>query len=234
MKFKHKTNEKKSSFVPLEDSGNPYLDNQRGYLDRLNEERANTATWKHIAWLSNLITIIAVCGSIYLGSLPDIKPFIFKEDGSGGLTALGLADKPFKANNVMVAAEVRDFVIAMEQVPSSKDLRAENVKKVLNMTTDIAFTNKFAPMLKDKYKTVGTGEVIVRITNVLPIQKNSWSIDWVETQNGQKTATFKGTLTLDTLKPDYKQTTEQMFYNPLRLVVTDFTFNENVTVGDKQ
>lgn len=232
MPFKHKIDEKdKQISEPLDTTNDPYLDNQRGYLDRLNEERANTATWKHIAWFSNVITLIAVCGSIYLGQLPDIKPFLFKEDGSGGITALGLADQPFRASSTMVASQVRSFVIAMEQVPSSKDLRAESVKKVLNMTTDTAFTNKFAPMLKDKYKTVGTGEVIVQITNVLPIQKNSWSIDWIEKQNGQKTATFKGTLTLDTLKPDYKQTTEQMFYNPLRLVITDFTFNENV--GDK-
>ncbi len=225
-KFKHM---KKEPTIPqLESSENPYLDNQRGYLDRLNEERANTATWKHIAWISNIITALAVAGSIYLATLPDIKPFIFKEDGSGGITALGIASQELKPTQPMIAASVRGFVIALEQVPASKELRAQNVSRVLNMTTDIGFTNLFAPMLKEKYKAVGTGEVIVQVTNVLPIQKNSWQIDWTETQKGVAPRSFKGSLTLDRLKPDYKQTTEQIFYNPLRLIVTDFTFNENI------
>ncbi len=214
-------------YVSLEPSENPYLDNQRGYLDRLNEERANTATWKHIAWFSSSITLVAVCGAIYLGSLPDIVPFLFKEDGSGGITALGLANQEMQVNQPMIASQVRSFVIALEQVPASKDLKAENVAKVMNMTTENSFATNFAPMLRDRYKTVGAGEVLVQIKNVLPIQKNSWTVDWVETQGGQKIGTFKGTLTIEKLKPDYKQTTEQMLYNPLRLIVTDFTANQN-------
>lgn len=214
-------------YVSLEPSENPYLDNQSGYSDRLNEERANTATWKHIAWFSNAITLVAVCGAIYLGSLPDIVPFMFKEDGSGGITALGLANQEMQVNQPMIASQVRNFVISLEQVPASKDLRAENVAKVMNMTTENSFATNFAPMLRERYKTVGNGEVLVQIKNVLPIQKNSWTVDWVETQGGQKIGTFKGTLTIEKLKPDYKQTTEQMLYNPLRLIVTDFTANQN-------
>lgn len=232
MKDKFKHIDKEKTIPRLENSDNPYLDNQRGYMERLNEERANTATWKHIAWLCCIITIISVCGSIYLATLPDIKPFIFKEDGSGGITALGIAGKELKPTQPMIAASVRSFVVALEQVPASKELRAQNVAKVLNMSTDIGFTNLYAPMLKEKYKTVGTGEVIVNIENILPIQHNSWQIDWTETQKGTAPKSFKGSLTLDTLKPDYKQTTEQILYNPLRLIVTDFTYNENI--GEKK
>ncbi len=215
----------------VKSGGNPYLDNQSGYLERLNSERANTATWKHIAWFSMSITFVAVCGSIYLGQLPDIVPFIFKEDGSGGVTALGLANQEMEVNKKMIAAQVQNFVIAMEQVPSSKDLRAQNVKVVSNMTTSNNFVNNFAPMLRDKYKDVGDGEVVVSINNILPIQKNSWIIDWSETRNGAPNGTFRGNLTLDTLPLDYKQSTEQMLYNPLHLVVTDFTFNKNTGVS---
>lgn len=67
---------------------NPYFNNRKGFTDRLDAERANTASWKFIAWFSNLITLIAVIGCIYAANLPNIVPFIFKEDGSGGLTAM--------------------------------------------------------------------------------------------------------------------------------------------------
>lgn len=228
--FKKRNNTK--TYAPLESSNNPYLDNQRGYLERLNEERANTTTWKHIAWFSSLITILAVSGTIYIGSLPSIVPFVFKEDGSGGITALGLANQELQINRQMIAAQVRNFVMALEQVPSSKDLRAENVAKVMNMTTEKSFLTTFAPILRERYKEVGTGEVLIQIKNVLPIQKNSWAVDWVEIKNGHQTNTFKGTLTIEYLKPDYKQNTDQMLYNPLRLIVTDFIANQNI--GDNQ
>jgi type IV secretory pathway TrbF-like protein len=224
MKTKH-VNERIPELKP---SDNPYLDNQQGYMDRLDAERANTATWKHIAWFSIFITFVAVCGSIYLGSLPDIVPFIFKQDGSGGITALGIANQPMKVNNAMVAGEVRKFVIALNQVPKSTELRAEQVNTVSNMATEASFSQTFAPMLKQKYKDVGTREVLVQITNILPIQKNSWTVDWIETLDGQANGTFRGNISLEKLPDDYKQTTDQMIYNPLRLVVTDFTFNKNV------
>lgn len=220
--------EMQTPFAALEPSDNPYLDNQRGYLDRINAERANTATWKHIAWFSNVITIIAVCGSIYLGSLPDIVPFIFKQDGTGGITALGIANQPMKVNQQMIASQIQNFVIALEQVPSSTELRAQQVRRVVNMTTQNSFANTFAPMITKKYKEVGTGEVLVQITNIIPIQKNSWTVDWIETQNGHQIGTFRGSLTAEHLSEDYKQTTDQMLYNPLKLIVTDFNFNQNV------
>lgn len=219
-------------FIDLEPSDNPYLDNQRGYLERLNAERANTATWKHITWFSCLITVIAVSGSIYLGQLPDIVPFIFKEDGTGGVTALGLANQEMQVNQQMIASQVRDFVVDLEQVPASKELRAQNVKKIVNMTTQNAFANTFAPMIKQKYQEVGIGEVLVQIKNIIPIQNNSWTIDWIELQNGNQTGSFRGSMTVERLKPDYKQSTEQMLYNPLRLIVTDFNFNQNVGVDN--
>lgn len=219
-------------FVGLEPADNPYLDNQHGYLERLNAERANTATWKHITWFSCLISVIAVSGSIYLGSLPDIVPFLFKEDGTGGITALGLANQEMQVNQQMIASQVRDFVVDLEQVPASTELRAQNVKKIVNMTTQNAFANTFAPMIKQKYQDVGTGEVLVQIKNIIPIQNNSWTIDWIELENGKQTGSFRGSMTIERLKPDYKQSTEQMLYNPLKLIVTDFNFNQNVGVDN--
>ncbi len=209
-------------------SDNPYLDNQRGYLERLNAERATTATWKHITWFCCFIAFTAVCGLIYVGSQVDIRALVFMKDGSGGLTAVGIAGQPLKVTDAERSAQARRFVIAMEQVPSSQALRQDNVNQVVNLSSEQAFTEKFMPMLKQKYKTVGNGEVLVTVDNVVYMDNNSWIIDWSETLNGKQNGTFRGKLSMEALPKEYKQTTEQMLYNPIRMIVTDFTFNENV------
>lgn len=220
---------KKDSYT--QEPEHPYLNNQKGYLDRLDAERANTATWKHIAWFSNLITLGAVAGAIYLGSLPDIVPFIFKQDASGGIVALGIANQQMKVNNVMIASQVKDFVIALEQVPLSSDIKSEYVQRISNMSTSKTFAEVLAPILKQRYKEAGVNEVVINVNSVLPIQKNSWQVDWSEMTNKQPSGSYKAILTIDQLPMDYKQSSEQMLYNPLRIVVTDININKTAEIA---
>jgi type IV secretory pathway TrbF-like protein len=205
---------------------NPYFTNQKGFQDRLDSERANTATWKHIAWFSSLITLVCVCGVIYLGQLPNVVPFIFKQDGSGGLTALGISNQEMKVNNQMIANQLSIFMISLRQVPVSNDIRSQHVQRVSLMSTPTAFNNILAPMLKQTYVEAGNKEIIVTIKNIFPIQNKSWEVDWSETENGLPRGTYKATLTIER-SSDFKSS-EAMVFNPLGLVVTDININKQL------
>ncbi|MCX8515283.1 MAG: VirB8/TrbF family protein [Burkholderiales bacterium] len=204
---------------------NPYFNNRKGFTDRLDAERANTASWKFIAWFSNLITIIAVIGCIYAANLPDIVPFIFKEDGSGGLTAMGIASQEMHVNKQMVANQIGLFLIALREVPASVEIKKRYVTRVQMMSTQQLFHNVLAKMLKESYLRVGNGEVFITLKSIIPITKNTWELDWTEAgANGNSLGEYKATLTIE-LSKEFKNSSA-LIYNPIGLVVTDININK--------
>lgn len=208
------------------ENSNPYFTNQKGFQERLDSERANTATWKHIAWFSNFITMLAVCGVIYMGQLPDVVPFIFKEDASGGLTGLGLATHRMEVDNKMIENQLELFIEALRQVPVSTDIRSQYVQRVSLMSTPTTFNTILTPMLKQGYKDAGSKEVIVKVTTIFPLHDKSWEIDWSETEDGQPTGSYKATLTVE--RSSEFKSSEAMVFNPLGLVVSDININRQL------
>lgn len=204
---------------------NPYFNNRKGFADRLDAERANTASWKFIAWFSNLITVIAVIGCIYAANLPDIVPFIFKEDGSGGLTALGIANQEMHVNNQIIANQINLFLIGLREVPTSIEIKKRYVTRVQMMSTQALFHDVLANMLKESYIKAGNSEVIVTLKSIIPIAKNTWELDWTETgTNGSNLGEYKATLSIE-LSKEFKNSST-LIYNPIGLVVTDININK--------
>ena len=204
---------------------NPYFNNRKGFTDRLDAERANTASWKFIAWFSNLITLIAVIGCIYAANLPDIVPFIFKEDGSGGLTAMGIASQEMHVNKQMVANQIGAFLIGLREVPTSVEIKKRYVTRVQMMSTQQLFHNVLAKMLKESYLKAGTGEVTITLKSIIPIAKNTWELDWTEAgTNGNSLGEYKATLSIE-LSKEFKNSSA-LIYNPIGLVVTDININK--------
>lgn len=209
----------------IHDLDNPYFTNRKGFTDRLDAERANTASWKFITLVSNVITIIAVFGCIYAANLPNVVPFIFKEDGSGGLTAMGIANEEMHVDKQMVANQIGSFLIGLREVPTSIEIKKRYVTRVQMMSTQILFHNVLAKMLKDSYIKAGNGEVIITLKSIIPLSKNTWELSWVETgANDTNLGEYKATISVE-LSKDFKNSSA-LIYNPLGLVVTDININK--------
>ena len=206
---------------------NPYFSNRKGFADRLDAERANMASWKFITFFSNFITLIAVIGCIYAANLPSIVPFIFKEDGSGGLTAMGIADQEMHVNKQIIANQIGAFLIGLREVPISVDIKKRYVTRVQMMSTQALFHNILAKMLKESYTKAGTSEVLVTLKSIIPLSKNTWEIDWVEIgTNGNSLGEYKAILAIE-LSKEFKNSSALM-YNPIGLVVTDININKGI------
>lgn len=235
-----KTN--KVEVIHNQDIDNPYFSNQKGFADKLDAERANTASWKFITLVSNVITVIAVIGCIYAANLPNVVPFIFKEDGSGGLTAMGVADEEMHVNKQMVANQIAAFIIGLREIPTSVEIKKRYVTRVEMMSTPALFHNVLANMFKEEYSKAGAGEVTVTLKSIIPLSNNTWELDWVETStdgttngsntdgganggsNSTKLGEYKATLSIE-LSKEFKNSSA-LIYNPLGLVVTDININK--------
>ncbi len=204
---------------------NPYFNNRKGFADSLNAERANTASWKFIAIFSNLITLIAVIGYFHIASLPHTRAFIFKEDGSGGLTAMGIASQEMHINKQMVANQISAFLIGLREVPISLEIKRRYVTRVQMMSTPELFHNVLAKMLKESYLKAGNSEVTITLKSIMPIAKDTWEVSWTETgTNGNNLGEYKATLSIE-LSKEFKNSSA-LIYNPIGLVVTDININK--------
>lgn len=204
---------------------NPYLTNQKGFQDRLDVERNNSAFWRNFCMVSMALNIFSVGGMIYAAQLPDVVPFLFKEDGTGGITALGLARQKLHVNQKMIQNQLANFITDLRQVPQSLEIRKQYVSTVKVMSSSSLWNNLLLPMMKNNYLKAAQNDVIVEIKNILPIQGNTWEIDFIEyTKIDQSDAIkYKAMMTI-TRSQDFK-TADALVFNPLGIVVTDLTIN---------
>ena len=206
------------------DMENPYLNSRKDWNEMLGKEKTNASMWKLIALLNMLITLVAVCGMIYAAQLPDVVPFIFKEDGSGGLTALGIPNGSIKIDDRVVANQLLTFVEDLRQVPDSNEIRSLYVHRVKMMSTQDLFRNKLSPMYKDAYQNSGGATISTKISSVFPIDKKTWEIDFAEFRGATQTGQYKALIHYVKQSIPTKDPTELM-YNPLGILVDDVQIN---------
>ncbi len=206
---------------------NRYLDNQNDWNEINGLYKANAVMWRTIAFISNFITVLAVCGMIYAASLPDIVPVVYREDASGGLTLVGIPNKALKADNGMISNQLRGYIQALREVPLSNALRQRNVHTVKLMTLNTLFSAQIAPMMRDEYANIGMSEQLILIRSAMPISKNIWQVEWDETKDGKKVGRYKANIEFTTLQGNFKDPDERM-YNPLGIRITDFNLSSVV------
>lgn len=203
----------------------PYLDNRKDWNEIVGKAKADANMWRMFGLINMFITLVSVLGMIYAAQLPDMVPFLFKEDASGGVTALGVPNQIMKVDNRIVANQLSLFVITLRQVPNSVEIRTKYVARVKAMSTAQLFHNTLAPMLKQEYATAGSGTVSVQITTVLPLDTNTWEVDWIEYKNGAPAGKFKATMNYTRNNAKYKDPSE-LIWNPLDIIIKDFNVNQ--------
>ena len=107
----------------MNDIQNPYFNNRKDWNAIYDKEKANASMWRMFGFISIFISLFAIGGMIYVAQLPSIVPFIFKEDASGGITALGIPSSELKVDNRVVANQLAVFVEALRQVPNSDEMK---------------------------------------------------------------------------------------------------------------
>ena len=204
---------------------NPYLNNRKTWNEINGKEKANASMWRMFALLQIIVTALAVGGMIYASQLPDVVPMVFREDASGGVQLVGIPNRILKVDNGMIANQLAIFIEDLRQVPSSDDMRKRYVHQVKMMSTQTLFNKQLRPMLTDEYTSIGSGEQLVEIKTILPMGKNLWEVEWIETRDGAQTGRYKATIEYTRNQIPTKNS-EELLWNFSGLMVTDINVHQ--------
>lgn len=204
---------------------NTYFANQEHYQSLVGSYIVARNYWRLIAIIALTIALIAVGGVIYFGTKSkETKTVVFKEDGMGGLTFVGIPNTPLKINSkALIANKLTEYVTALYSVPLDKSQKQYNISLLVSMTGENYFNSKVVPIIKDNYLKYASKSVSVHIETVALNSQNVWEIEFSQNSDNKELGvyktflTFKQNLNLDSV--------ELMKNNPLGIYITNI---ENV------
>ena len=233
------------SAAPVAAPKGAYLDNPYTSARRTwNEHVGSIVTAKQIGYifgiLGMLIGLAGVGGMIHIGSQSKFIPYIVEVDKlhatqSYGQIGSGKVDDPkilasrvstFIADSRLVTPDVklqRDAVFRTYSVLAPNDPGTQKMNEWLNSTAD---RSPFARAAKET--------VSVEVTSVLQQSPESWQVDWIETTRDRqgvmkgKPVTMRALVSVYLAEPNTNVTEQEMWMNPIRLFVRDFTWSKQI------
>ncbi|MEZ8995915.1 VirB8/TrbF family protein [Vibrio sp. 10N.222.54.A1] len=187
-------------------------------------------TWKLLAFLSLMVSAIAVAGASYIGAQSKIKPYVIGvkngEEMVGVASVNSLPDSQLNALKIQALERfVEDVRGVLSDVEAAdKAVRRAYSKLIPNSPAQHQIAETFK---KENPFERATRELVkVDIQSTLPLSDNTWQIEWVETVTDRQgallsTPRFKATLNTQIIQPSNKA---EMQNNPLGLWIS--TFND--------
>ena len=121
--------------------------------------------------------------ALYIINQDKHKILVFERNNSGSLSALGIATKTLKIDNLLIAHQLVNFVMAIREVPYDVNMKRRNIDIVHKMS-DNKLKEYFNKMFIDRYLKLKNSEVAVEIYSIKPLGNSmSWEIRWHETIN---------------------------------------------------
>ncbi|MET0100765.1 MAG: conjugal transfer protein TrbF [Sedimenticola sp.] len=218
-------------------SSNPYLDARREWNERYGDYISQAATWRMIAIISALVSLMAVGGALYLASQSKFIPYIVEIDRQGHATAVGPAVMASKADERVIMAMLADFISNWRSVTMDIEIQKRQVFDVYAhvSSADPAYTtlNEYFKSA-DPFQRARTEVVSVEVTSLLRLSESAWEVEWTERmrdRNGhmlKKSRHFKGAL--KTLLTKSSEDRHRLQVNPIGLYITELSWAEMLDI----
>ncbi len=198
--------------------------------ERLGSVVKQAHNWKRCAFLSMMVSAIAVGSAGYIGAQSKIEPYVIGV--KNGEEVIGVAGVSKLPPSQLEALKVRDLERFVEDIRSvyldaeaeDRAVRRAYARLVPNSPAQTQISEAFKK--ENPFERAARELVKVDITSTLPLSSNTWQMEWVETVtdrqgNVLESPRFKATLTTQTVQPKSKA---EMTQNPLGLWIE--TFND--------
>ncbi len=172
----------------------PYDLAKKAWDDRLGSAAVQARRWQQIAFITSLITLTAVFGAIWLGSLPKSVPYIVSiDDQRKAVDVFRVSRTTIKDADVQYFLGM--FYTWIRSVSVDPAVIQQNYSRAHNFLARAAepifanHYNAFQPFERAKSETR-----VVDVTTTVPVTANTWQVRWTESVynlNGEQIAEEK-------------------------------------------
>lgn len=166
---------------------NPYLNARRSWNSHTMGLMSNAQVWQAVGICGLLIAMGAVGGIIHIGAQSKIIPMIFQQDASANTVSVTRLDRVPDAQIPDFQQAVTNFITNTRMVTPDVALqkKAVNAAYAYLSPADPA-TLKTSEYMngspeRNPFKRAENETVSVEIRSALPLTKETWQVDWVET-----------------------------------------------------
>lgn len=199
---------------------NEFIVNQRQVKTQIQKYKVISIIAVICTFLFMILSVIIVYEAIQItGAAKKVDKLVFKEDGSGGLTFMGMASNQLDIKNThYIDAQMIEYVKALYSIPTDKDARQYNAYKVQYMTTTDYYAKYPQTILAENYTKNSENLVTVKVTTVGQVH-GVWEVDWIKSKNNESGVIYKSLITFKQV--DTGNNVEINYYNPLGIAITN-------------
>ncbi len=229
--FKKSKKEAQESVSVSTKSDNPYLSAREEWLERYGSYIKRAAQWRMMAILALLICIFSLTGNIMLINQVKTIPYIIEVDKAGNAMTVGRADIIAETPQRLIQSEIANCIVQWRTVTADVELQKSMLARLAYF-----FSGHAKGVLRSWYETnnpfeiAKTGKLIhVEIKTLpLPVSKDSYRVEWVETTRSHQgvvldTQTYESTVTVQ-INPPSSDTV--LLHNPGGVYITQLAVSK--------
>lgn len=208
---------------------------KRQYSEPLRNEQAATKAWQVLAFVEAFAIALAVCGLIYLGTLPKSVLYVVEKDKAGNVVYGGTLAKPQDMTDatwsVIKAQQLMRFIEAWRTVTSDRDAQAEYWDRAFAFIGDQSKANsELGDWLSahDPIKRSAAGESVQVVYRSYETEGSHTMVIWFDeitkTTSGTTRQGYKASFVYSMHLPSSEKARRE---NPLGVLITDFNVVED-------
>jgi type IV secretory pathway TrbF-like protein len=163
---------------------NPYLAARREWDERYGDLITRARNWRVTAFVSGLVSLLAVAGIVWLSSQSRVVPFVVAIDNLGRPVASGIADEASPADARLKTASILDWVENLRTVTTDGIAQRKAIDRVY---AHIANGSQAQSVVSDYYRAdqpftrAQSETVAVEVRSVLATSEHTFEVEWAET-----------------------------------------------------
>lgn len=161
----------------------PWIRAEYQHNDTFLRLAAHATNWRRFAFSMLAVTLLAVCGLVYIGSKSKFIPMVIEVDKLGQTIAVRAltGDAAVVDSNRLVYREMFDLIENLRTVTTDRLANNSRLNKGFSRLTGSGYNYVKTELKKNPPNEVGTTKSVqVKVTTALKLAGKSWQIDWEE------------------------------------------------------
>lgn len=211
---------------------NPYLNARREWNERYGSYISAVKMWRVIALVALLLCCVSVSAAIWLAAQSKVVPFVI-ETNKGEVTTVYKADPTRRDDERVIKAQIARLVIDIRSVTADPDVQTEMVRRVYSHLSSqfpaYRTVNQFFRENTPFDRLKNEGVTVVEVKQIMPISKNTWRIEWIESSRSENGVVKTPVPMIGTMQVVTGGTVDSntLIYNPIGLRIKEIEWSKS-------